>query len=48
MSYINTLMSVFVDRLYGVKYNFSNFKTVLMFITGIGVTSHLAYINKLI
>ena len=47
-SCIDTLMSAFVDGPYGVGYDFSNFGTVLMFTTGIGVTSHLAYINKLI
>ncbi|XTI82797.1 hypothetical protein V2W45_1227505, partial [Cenococcum geophilum] len=47
-SYIDTLISAFIDGPYGVRYNFSNFRTVLMFITSIGVTSHLVYINKLI
>jgi len=41
-------MLVFVDGLYGVGYNFSNFRMVLIFATGIGVASHLVYINELI
>ena len=41
-------MSAFVDGPYGVGYDFSNFGTVLMFATGIGVASHLAYIDELV
>ncbi|XTI82150.1 hypothetical protein V2W45_1227456, partial [Cenococcum geophilum] len=47
-SYINTLISAFINGLYGVRYNFSNFRTVLIFVTSIRVASHLVYINKLI
>jgi len=39
---------MFIDRLYRVRYDFSNFRTVLIFATGIGVASHLAYINELV
>ena len=38
----------FVDGPYKVGYDFSKFKTVLMFITGIGVASYLVYIDKLV
>jgi len=41
-------MLAFVDGPYGVGYDFSNFGTVLMFATGIGVASHLVYINELV
>ena len=41
-------MSAFINKLYGVGYNFSNFRIVLMFVTGIRVASYLVYINKLI
>ena len=41
-------MSAFVDGPYGVGYDFSNFRTVLIFATGIGVASYLAYIDKLV
>ena len=41
-------MLAFVDGLYKVRYNFSNFRMVLMFVTGIRVASHLVYIDKLV
>ncbi|OCL00619.1 uncharacterized protein K441DRAFT_534955, partial [Cenococcum geophilum 1.58] len=43
-----TLISAFINGPYRVRYNFSNFRTVLIFATSIGVTSYLVYINKLI
>ena len=48
MSCTNTLILAFVDGLYRVRYDFSNFGTVLIFTTGIRVASHLAYIDKLV
>ena len=47
-SCINTSMLAFIDRLYSVGYDFSNFRTVLIFATSIKVASYLAYINKLV
>ena len=38
----------FVDGPYGVRYDFSNFGTVLMFATSIGVASHLVYIDEFV
>ena len=45
---MDTLILAFVNGPYGVRYDFSNFGTVLIFVTGIRVTSYLAYIDKLV
>jgi predicted ferric reductase len=41
-------VSAFIDGPFGVGHDFSEYGTVLMFATGIGVAGHLPYINELV
>ncbi|KFY69538.1 hypothetical protein V496_00158 [Pseudogymnoascus sp. VKM F-4515 (FW-2607)] len=38
----------FIDGPYGLEYDFGEYKTVLMFATGIGIAGHLLYIRDLL
>jgi len=44
----NIPLRAFIDGPYGVRHNFGDYGTVIMFATGIGIAGHIPYIKDLI
>ena len=46
--HINKELLAFLDRIYGIKNNFGNQRTILIFMTGICIAGYIPYIKNLI
>jgi len=46
--YTNTELLAFIDRPYEIQHKFEEYKTMIMFATGIGIAGHIPYIKDLI
>jgi predicted ferric reductase len=46
--YTNKPLRAYIDGPYGMKYDFGEYGTVIMFATGIGIAAHLPYMKDLI
>jgi predicted ferric reductase len=44
----NKTLRAFIDRPYRIQHKFSDYGTVIMFATGIGIAGHILYIKDLI